>query len=229
MKTCIACQKSYDEKERKRSKLCLDCKKQKEIERSKKWKATHQKEIKEWRREYDEKNILRRKAWRKKYDKENKEKIAKKAHEHYIRNKEKEKMARKINSQKPEVKARNAEWRRERRKISVNFKIRELLTGRLNTALRRQKLNKNSKSSRTVSLLGCDINYLMRHLESQFSEGMNWQNHGLKGWHIDHIKPCCSFDLSNPDEQKICFHYSNLQPLWATENLSKNGKILSCF
>lgn len=53
---------------------------------------------------------------------------------------------------------------------------------------------------------------------------MSWDNYGMYGWHIDHIKPCSSFDLSNPAEQKICFHYTNLQPLWAKENLSKGKK-----
>ena len=53
---------------------------------------------------------------------------------------------------------------------------------------------------------------------------MKWDNHGLYGWHIDHIQPCNSFDLSNEEEQKKCFHYSNMQPLWAFDNLSKGAK-----
>jgi len=52
---------------------------------------------------------------------------------------------------------------------------------------------------------------------------MTWSNYG-KGWHIDHIKPCASFDLSNPEQQKICFHYTNLQPLWAIDNIKKGAK-----
>jgi hypothetical protein len=53
---------------------------------------------------------------------------------------------------------------------------------------------------------------------------MTWENWALDGWHIDHIRPCCSFDLTDPEQQKKCFHYSNLQPLWAEENWSKGGK-----
>ena len=54
---------------------------------------------------------------------------------------------------------------------------------------------------------------------------MTWNNHGIYTWHIDHIKPCDSFDLSNEEDQKKCFHYTNMQPLWALENLSKSNKI----
>jgi hypothetical protein len=54
---------------------------------------------------------------------------------------------------------------------------------------------------------------------------MTWQNYGYYGWHIDHIKPCASFDLRKPSEQRKCFHYSNLQPLWAKDNLQKSDKI----
>lgn len=54
---------------------------------------------------------------------------------------------------------------------------------------------------------------------------MNWGNHGLEGWHIDHIIPCNAFDLSDESQQKKCFHFSNLQPLWAFENLSKGDRI----
>jgi hypothetical protein len=81
-----------------------------------------------------------------------------------------------------------------------------------------------SKKSSTFKLLGCTIRYLRTWLENNFKEGMNWQNWGRKGWHIDHIRPCASFDLSKESEQRKCFHYSNLQPLWWYENLAKKDK-----
>lgn len=72
--------------------------------------------------------------------------------------------------------------------------------------------------------MGCSTETLKLHLEKQFKPGMTWGNHGVKGWHIDHIKPCASFDLTKPDDQLKCFHYTNLQPLWWHENLSKGDK-----
>lgn len=83
---------------------------------------------------------------------------------------------------------------------------------------------KNSwKSESSLSLTGCNNwNELMLYLESKFQTGMSWDNMG--DWHIDHIKPCSSFDLTKIEEQKKCFHYSNLQPLWAKDNLSKSNK-----
>jgi len=86
--------------------------------------------------------------------------------------------------------------------------------------------NYSEKSFNTIELLGCTIQEAKEHLEKQFKEGMTWENHGINGWHIDHIIPCASFDLTDPEQQKKCFHYTNLQPLWAKENMSKGSKIL---
>jgi hypothetical protein len=59
----------------------------------------------------------------------------------------------------------------------------------------------------------------MQHLKDHFLPEMNWDNYGA--WHIDHIRPCASFDLTDPEQQKQCFHYTNLQPLWAADNIRK--------
>ena len=85
-------------------------------------------------------------------------------------------------------------------------------------------MKNNQKSGHTTDLLGCSIKQLKEHLEKQFKSGMFFSNYGK--WHIDHIKPCASFDLSKPEEQKKCSHYTNLQPLWAKENLEKGRKLL---
>jgi hypothetical protein len=71
-------------------------------------------------------------------------------------------------------------------------------------------------------MLGCTIEELWKHLEKKFKPGMTKENHGK--WHVDHIIPCAIFDLSKPEEQIKCFHYTNLQPLWAIDNIRK-GKI----
>lgn len=81
------------------------------------------------------------------------------------------------------------------------------------------------KVATTMKLLGCSVDFLREHLEKQFLPGMSWENYGRAGWHMDHIKPCDSFsDLSDPAQQRECFHFSNLQPLWAIDNIKKGNK-----
>lgn len=82
------------------------------------------------------------------------------------------------------------------------------------------------KSAPTLVLLGCPLDLFRLHLQNQFRDGMAWNNYGTY-WHIDHIRPCASFDLSKPEEQAKCFHYSNLQPLTAFENKSKGAKYVA--
>ena len=108
---------------------------------------------------------------------------------------------------------------KERRQFDINFKIRDNLTTRIWFAL-----NRGIKSTGTMKLLGCSIEFLKTHLESKFKEGMSWGNYSKFGWHIDHIKPCSSFNLSDKEEQLKCFNYTNLQPLWWYENLEKSNK-----
>ena len=66
----------------------------------------------------------------------------------------------------------------------------------------------------------------MNHIESLFDDKMTWNNRGFYGWHIDHITPCASYDLTDPQQQLECFHYTNLQPLWCTDNWKKNDNLL---
>ena len=107
--------------------------------------------------------------------------------------------------------------RKKRLLNNIDFKLRYNLRVRLYKALHR-----NQKSSTTIDLLGCDIKFFKNYLESKFIQSMSWSNYGL--WEIDHIKPCASFDLSKPEEQKKCFHYTNLQPLWEIDNIRKGKK-----
>lgn len=86
-------------------------------------------------------------------------------------------------------------------------------------------LKRRSKKSFIYNIIGCDINYLIKHYENLFEPNMNWENHGVV-WETDHIVPCCSFDLTDIQQQKVCFHYSNLRPLLISENQAKGSKIL---
>jgi hypothetical protein len=83
------------------------------------------------------------------------------------------------------------------------------------------------KSAPTECLLGCTWQQLRDHLEARFKRGMTWDNYGSV-WHIDHIVPCAEFDLSKPEQQRQCFHFSNLRPLSARENISKSDKVTTC-
>lgn len=114
------------------------------------------------------------------------------------------------------------DYTREKARSNPSYRLRRNLAVRLYAALK----SKTNKKDRTMELIGCSLEDLMKHLESQFKEGMTWENYGRFGWHVDHIIPCSSFDLLNEEEQKKCFHYTNLQPLWQIENLRKSNKIL---
>lgn len=101
------------------------------------------------------------------------------------------------------------------------YRIMHSLRERTRIALKRRKTLKTNK---TLELIGCSKEFLRNYLESKFTEGMNWDNYGNGDgkWCIDHIRPCASFDLTDPEQQKICFHYTNLQPLWWIDNLLKS-------
>lgn len=110
--------------------------------------------------------------------------------------------------------------RLERSKQNENpeFRLRANLRRRVNKALRGV-----SKSADTLSLLGCSVHEFKLHLQRSFQPGMTWGNYG-RVWHVDHERPCARFDLSDPLQQKICFHYSNMQPLFARENQQKGSR-----
>jgi len=98
--------------------------------------------------------------------------------------------------------------------------MKNSLYGRLNALLKGR-----GKKEHFEQYLGCSFEEFKTYLESKFVDGMTWENHSRYGWHIDHIKPCVSFDLSKEDQIRECFNYKNLQPLWAKENLTKSSKL----
>lgn len=103
----------------------------------------------------------------------------------------------------------------KRRDEDPQYRIMMALHCRLYMAVKKNK-------GKTMELLGCSLDHATKHLESKFTTGMAWENYGE--WHIDHIKPCASFNLEDPEEQKKCFHWTNLQPLWAIDNIRKGVK-----
>ncbi len=111
---------------------------------------------------------------------------------------------------------------KNKRKTDFDFRFVLGMRDRIRQALKAQRANKNNT---TYELIGCGQIELKKYLESLFTDGMSWDNYGIRGWHMDHIRPCASFDLTDPEQQKICFHFSNLQPLWAKDNQMKGAKV----
>lgn len=114
----------------------------------------------------------------------------------------------------------NASERRKRR-TNPNFRIKCSLRSRLYIAMRG-----SAKSLATMALVGCELPALWRHLETQFRADMTRDNYGSV-WEVDHIKPCALFDLSQPDQQRACFHFTNLQPLFKGDNQRKGARYAS--
>ena len=117
---------------------------------------------------------------------------------------------------KEERNAKAVEYTRIKRRSDHGFRLRVYCGTRIYQAVKKQK---TVKSERTLNLIGCSVDYLREYLASMFEAGMSWDNYG--DWHIDHIIPCASFDLTDPKQQKLCFHFSNLRPAWARENIVK--------
>ena len=118
------------------------------------------------------------------------------------------------------VLAANKKYIKKRHACDPEFRLTSALRSRVRMAVKSQSV---AKSGRTVELLGCSLIRLRRHLESKFTDGMTWKNYGK--WEIDHILPCASFNLLDPDQQKQCFHWTNLQPLWKVDNVKKKDKL----
>lgn len=110
------------------------------------------------------------------------------------------------------------QYRKEQYKYNPSYRLRKCLRARIYDALKGR-----NKSAKSIELLGCSPEFAVQYLANLFQPGMSWSNHG--DWHIDHIIPCNSFDLSDPDQQRQCFHYTNMQPLWAEDNLRKGDTI----
>jgi hypothetical protein len=157
---------------------------------------------------YYETNKDKVKAYQKDYKESNKDKLRFQKKAHYEINKDK-------------IRVQKNNYYNNKRKTDIQFKLSRNLRSRLNSAV-----NGNYKSGSEIKDLGCTIEQLKQYLESKFQSGMSWDNWTLDGWHIDHIKPLASFDLTDRKQLLEACHYTNLQPLWATDNLIKSDKLV---
>lgn len=184
-------------------------------------------------RDYVEKNReivkVKQSIHHKKWYKDNKEKEIERVREWKLKNKDKiqdwkTRNKDKIKLYSKEYRAKNLERERtrEHKKYTedICFALKKILRIRIGKALK----NKQKRGS-AVDDLGCSVLELKVYLEKQFKDGMNWDNWGLYGWHIDHIKPLDSFDLTDRKQFLEATHYTNLQPMWAKDNIRKGNKI----
>jgi len=134
----------------------------------------------------------------------------------------------KIRKQKQDYRKNNKEkiakyhlqYCNNRRRTDINYKLACCLRGRI-----RKVIKNNWKLGSAIQDLGCTVPELKLYLEVQFKPGMTWDNWSFTGWHVDHIIPLDSFNLQNREEFLKACHYTNLQPLWAEENLKKSNKL----
>lgn len=174
---------------------------------------------------------------KKAYYQENRELLLEKQKQNYSKDKKKEY----VEKNKEEIYKKNSEYHKKwyadnkknkllknkiynetRESIDPEYKLRRRLRSRLTIALKKYE-NVTSKERNIDLLIGCSLQELKDYLALKFTKEMTWENHG-KIWHIDHIKPCHLFDLSQIEQQRECFNYTNLQPLYKEENLKKHGK-----
>jgi hypothetical protein len=187
--------------------LCVKCKHDKHKERCRSRYSKNQKEAVEYRRNYV---------------KINKKIVNEKQREDYKNNREKYLEYKRIKNKTPEEKQRKRDYARKRYairiKTDIQFKLAKSLRNRLKEAVK-----DNAKSGSAVSDLGCSISEFKIYIESLFKEGMSWDNWGK--WHLDHIIPLASVDLTIRDNVLRVCNYKNFQPLWAEDNIKKGCKI----
>lgn len=166
---------------------------------------------------YYEKNKERELARKRKYREANKEKVREAVRAAYVKNREAYRQSDSMYKARPEIREKINS--RNRKRWSTDEQFRLALQGRnsVNTSLR-----VNTDPNRLIVRVGCTLGELKTHLSNQFKDGMSWSNWGK--WHIDHKKPLYYFDLTVPEELAKAFHWSNLQPLWAAENLAKGAQ-----
>lgn len=216
---------------------CSECTKKRQRERY----ILNKEKILKKNKQYEDANKEKRLIYLREYYYKNKEKKDKQRKENYLKKSDTIKEKRKkyyynnkevcINqvsnyykNNKEKIRERQRNVYKIKKNTDLKYKITKLLRGRISAAM---KLSGVRKKTKTMDLVGCSISFLKEYIENKFKDGMNWGNHGIYGWHIDHIIPCSLFDLTKEEEQRKCFHYTNLQPLWSVDNLKKSNKIIA--
>lgn len=180
-------------------------------EKSRQYRETHPEQIAKYKAEYSKKNGDKIAiSQRKKYEK-SRGKIIKKTTAQTAQR-------RRGISRKKEL------FRQGKNTRLTEAEILHMLRAFVSSSTRRTKTAGFKRLASPSDLLGCSYEELRGHIEGQFSPGMCWENWTFYGWHLDHIQPVASFDLSTLEEQKQCFHFSNLQPLWREQNQRKAAK-----
>ncbi len=186
-------------------------------QQSKKGKIVTRKYMKKWREKNKKKIIEYRNLKRRKI-------ADKKNHQKYMKSeKGKKALKRYLNSEKGKktvLKVRRAYYHR-RIKKDYMFRLIKNTRNRLGSFL---KSSGTQKKSQTLELIGCSKSFLKKYIENKFKKGMTWKNYGK--WHIDHIHPLSKFDLNNSKSLKKACHYSNLQPMWAKDNIAKSNRVI---
>lgn len=119
-----------------------------------------------------------------------------------------------------QYRSRRNELRRKRRLEDIKWAMADRLRKRVGRAMRDHAGGRKNK--KTAELIGCSMDEFMAYIEARFSPGMTWENRSE--WHIDHIRPCASFDnLMDEDQQRQCFNFTNMQPLWKSDNIKKHA------
>jgi len=185
----------------------------------KKYYLKNKESVDNYQRQYREQNSEKIKPAKKKYYINNLELCKERSRQSALFNKDKIKER----YNKPDVKRKLLETLRQRKNTDINFMLAVRGRNRTSLALRASGTKKLMSFDEA---LGCTIDQFKKHIESTFKEGMNWDNRGnfVGGWVIDEIRPIASFDLSDIEQYRQCFHYSNRQALWHTENCSKGSR-----
>ncbi len=161
------------------------------------------------------------KSKKKKYWEENKHRFSESRSEYYNEYKTTEKRRESARNWARRNRIKHIEYHRHRYNTDPQFNLAIKVRRRIHMALRRIKSGRKDK---IIDLLGCTYSFFKEYIEHKFIDGMNWEMVFNGSIHIDHIKPCSAFDLTDFENQKICFHYTNLQPLWAIDNMIKHNK-----